>query len=885
MRAGLPLREPRQVESWEKQDIYQKILLAREGNQKFFLHDGPPFANGDAHMGTALNKILKDFVVKSKSMAGYKTEFIPGWDCHGLPIEYKISKSGGKTSKLSNLRNDCASFAHKHLEIQKESFRRLGVFGEWNHPYLTMDAEYESGVLEVFAQLVDQGLVYQQKKPVLWSYGAETALAEAEVEYQEKESPAIYVLFPIKSSDLNILQGVKAVVWTTTPWTLPANQAIALHSQMDYVLGIFVQEKEEQFFLLAKSLLEVFSQKTGWRCKEMLADFKGQDLVEANVVFSPPFLKKQVPLLVADFVTSDVGTGFVHIAPAHGEDDYQLGKKEGLAVFCPVDSQGRFTSELGVSEWEGLNVFKANSFIISHLESLGILAGQEKYLHSYPHCWRSKTPLIYRAVEQFFISVDSLRDKALKAIDEVEWLPEWGRNRLWGMIQSRGDWCISRQRVWGIPLPAFFSPEGDLLLSADLVKKVAEWVSQNGTQAWFEKDDCFFNQQFNLPEGSRWCGETLDVWIDSGCSFFSVSQKRLQVSEPADLYLEATDQHRGWFQSSLLLSLVVNGKAPYKKVLTHGFVIDKETGKKTSKSAVQVKGKPTDAKYYYEKYGADIVRLWASSVDWKNEVPFGEEVFKQVADTYRRWRNTLRALLGNLSDFSPQKSLDLESLVGLDHWILERLDVVGEECREAYEDFDFQKVYRTINDFCVRDLSHIYIDVMKDRLYCDFADSSPRRATQTAMFKLLEHLCLWMSPILAFSAEEAWQAGGFQNSIHEQVFPPKIFAEASSLSKMEELLRVRSEVQQVIEKSVQSKHLESREQAEVLIPFCSDSCLEDLKNEGFIREFFQVAGFQVDENCSEIYVQKTRKEKCPRCWRFENLEGEFCSRCSEVYHH
>ena len=883
MRAGLATREPIQLQSWEEENLYAKILKNREGEEDFFLHDGPPFANGDAHMGTALNKVLKDFVLKSKTMAGYRVYYLPGWDCHGLPIEYKVSKEKKEGETSFETRQKCREFAKKYVEIQRESFQRLGIFGDWKNAYLTLDADYEASVLRVFGNLVKKKLVYQKKKPVLWSYGARTALAEAEVEYQEKQSPSIYVSFPVLETGNLLLKGAKVLIWTTTPWTLPSNRAVAAHKNLTYLLGNFEREGRGEKFLICQDLVEAFSEKSSWILKEKLAQFSGEELISSTIFLEPPFSSSAVPLFFGNFVTSDSGTGFVHIAPGHGEEDYVLGEEKDLEIFSPVDERGRFTEQVPVKECIGMLVFESNSLLISHLKSLGKIIFEEKFSHSYPHCWRSKTPLIYRAVEQFFISVESLKKKTLEAIDEVNWIPEWGRNRIFSMIENRGDWCISRQRVWGVPLPAFFDAKGNLILSSELIEKVAEWVEKNGTQKWFEERENL-SSIFDLPEGTSWCGETLDVWIDSGSSFSAVMEKRLGREKAADLYLEATDQHRGWFQSSLLLSLAIRGRPPYKRVITHGFVVDKETGKKTSKSEGKKKGKPTDAKYYYNRYGADIVRLWASSVDWKNEVPFSEEVFQQVSETYRRWRNTLRALLANINDFSSEDSVDFSLFTGIDSWMLERTNFLGKECSDAYADFDFQRVYRKINEFCTRDLSHLYINVMKDRLYCDSLNSPRRRMTQTAMFYVLKDLCLWMAPILVFTSEEAWKEAGFEGSVHSQKFPEKLSTGFDFSAKMEELLHFRSEIQKRIETSVQSGVLETREQAEIFLSVNSQSLsLEELQDNEFSSEFFQVSSLKVKEGDFFVEIMKTEKEKCPRCWRFVcEKEESLCPRCSDV---
>jgi isoleucyl-tRNA synthetase len=885
MRGDLVQNEPGRLAKWEHSGLYEKILAHRreQNAPEFILHDGPPFANGDVHMGTALNKLLKDLVVKSKTMAGFAAPFVPGWDCHGLPIEFKVVK---ETAGLepAEIRRRCSEFASKFIDIQRGSFRRLGVFGDWDHPYLTMNPSYEANILRVFAKLVENGSIYQAKKPVQWSYGAQTALAEAEVEYADKESPAVFVKFPLITGDL--AGTASMVIWTTTPWTLPANLGIALHPEFTYVIGKFKKDDIEESFVIVRELVADFTEKTGFVLTATLEERKGKTFDQ--LAAQHPFLARTSKIILANFVTTETGTGAVHIAPGHGADDYVAGQQNNLGVLSPVDDCGKFTSDVGLDELVGIHVFKSNDRIIEILATSGHLLGRETYKHSYPHCWRSKTPIIFRAVEQFFISLDKLRGQALTEIDKVEWLPAWGRNRIYGTVESRPDWCISRQRTWGVPLPVFFDESGKAILSAELANKVAALVEKEGTNIWFEKSDAELANLLGLPAGVTKCRDTLDVWIDSGCSHASVLDAHPQLHCPADLYLEATDQHRGWFQSSLMLSVGYRGHAPYKSVMTHGFVVDKDK-KKLAKSDAGKAGKPTDAAYFYNQYGADIVRLWVSSVDWQNEVPFGEDLFKQVAEPYRRLRNTLRILLGNLDGFDPRAAPATPAYTLIDRWILERLHEVVTECRKAYDAYEFRKVFNSLNQFCTADLSAIYIDATKDRMYCD-ATTSPRRlASQAAMHEIFTSIAKLLAPILAFTADEAWEHADFTaGSIHEQDFPEAnpAFSPGEATKQVARLFEIKYAIQTAIESRIQAKEFTRNNEADVFltIPESDAVLLEMLNDRPFATEFFIIAGLTVTVG-DEINAtaKKTELPLCPRCRKHEPvLESAICERCESV---
>lgn len=882
MRADLVDNEPKRLAAWEARNLYQNILQRRLDQKAphFILHDGPPFANGDVHMGTALNKVLKDLVVKSKTMAGFAVPFVPGWDCHGLPIEFKVVKQATGLEP-GEIRRRCTEFALKFIDIQRASFRRLGVFGDWENPYLTMAPTYEADILRVFAKMVEDNRIYQSRKPVQWSYGAHTALAEAEVEYADKTSPAIFVKFPLTNGS-----GESMVIWTTTPWTLPANLGIALHPEFTYVVGRFEKDGSSDVFVIVRELVETFSAKTGYVLVETLREEKGRTFegLEAH----HPLINRTSRVILANFVTTETGTGAVHIAPGHGADDYVAGMQNKLGLLSPVDDNGNFTEEAEMPELLGKHVFASNEPIIEMLAAKGLLLGREDYKHSYPHCWRSKTPIIFRAVEQFFISLDGIRGRALEEIDQVNWLPAWGRNRIYGTVEARPDWCISRQRTWGVPLPVFYQEDGTVILTAELARKVADLVETEGTNVWFEKSDEELAQLLGLPTGVKKCRDTLDVWIDSGCSHAAVVDRNPQLHGPADLYLEATDQHRGWFQSSLMLSVAYRNAAPYKSVLTHGFVVDKDK-KKISKSDAAKAGKPTDAAFFYNKYGADILRLWVSSVDWQSEVPFSEDLFKQVAEPYRRLRNTLRILLGNLEGFDPAKdAVTPEEMPLLDRWILERLNDVVVECRKAYENFEFRKVFNSLNQFCTADLSAVYVDVTKDRMYCDAPDSLRRRASQTAMYELFSSITRLLAPILVYTADEAWEHATFTSgSIHEQDFPAAnpLHASGDATKLMDRLFEIRYAIQTAIEPRIQAKEFSRNNEAAITLTIPADdialTALSDIES---MKEFFIIAELEVTvgETLSAT-ARKTELPLCPRCRRHEPLlDSGLCQRCDDV---
>src|SRR3954447_4357663 len=925
MKANLAAREPEMLRSWEEKRLYQEIQKSRSGRELFVLHDGPPFANGDVHMGTALNKILKDFVVKSQTMLGKRAPYIPGWDCHGLPIEYKVVKESRELSPL-DIRKRCEAFARKFIDIQREQFKRLGVFGDWENPYLTMDPKYEAEIVRAFAVFVEEGLVYEAQKPVFWSTGAQTALAEAEVEYQERNDTAVYAKFPIAGANApKLLANASIAIWTTTPWTLPANVAIAVDAKEVYVVQEFSHDGASETLLLGEKRVPQFCEVTKFRpIGEPLLSLAGMKL--QGLKARHPFLDREVPVFTAAFVTMDSGTGAVHIAPGHGADDYVLGMEHKLPILSPVDDHGRFTDEAGLPNLTGKYVFDANPDIVELLRKRGMLLGEQKFHHSYPYCWRSKTPIIFRNVDQFFIRIDALRGRALEAIhNQVKWIPAWGENRIAGTVQSRPDWGISRQRSWGVPLPVFHSADDKAILDPKIIRKLADLVAKRGSNVWFELDDAALAREVGLPSDTTKGSDTIDVWIDSGVSHKAVCGLHPELRDPADMYLEATDQHRGWFQSSLMTSIALNNRAPYKMCVTHGFVVDLD-GKKISKSGTYEK--PTAADHFVGKYGADLLRLWASSIDYTTDVPFSEAIFTRLGDTYRRIRNTLRILLGNLKDFAPnapssraeQSAVEgarggtLELTQGdssaslgmtvIDRWVLERLDEVIGICRSAYEKFEFHKVYHAVNQFCAVDLSSLYVDITKDRMYCDAPNSPRRHATQAAMREILYALCKLLAPVLVFTAEEAWRhsavvssrrdntgnlelSNAARSSVHMQEFPEPQNRGKEAIGQVDELLRLRGIIAQAIEQARQEKLIGNTLEARVVLN--SDSNVTEKISREELEEFFILSDLTIQPaKEASASVTKTPYQKCARCWRHRPTVGtskmhpDLCDRCESV---
>jgi isoleucyl-tRNA synthetase len=915
MKADLVAREPQRLEQWQASGLYQKIQKARAGREKFVLHDGPPFANGDVHVGTALNKILKDIIVKYKTGRGFNAPYVPGWDCHGLPIEFKVTqemrKAGETGADSVAIRKACDAYARKYIGIQCTQFRRLGVFGDWENPYLTLNKDYEAEELRLFADIVEKGFVYRGKKPVYWSIPARTALAEAEVEYHDHVSQSVFVKFPVVGAPDTFV-----VIWTTTPWTLPANLAVAFNSTFQYVKVRAGNEK----YILFRGLLPAVAEKCGWSgyTEEPVASV---DL--AKMEYQHPFCNRTGKLFAGDhFVTADTGTGFVHIAPGHGLDDYNLGRQHGLPIYSPVNDAGCFAwtddlpreqqmpvEMLGKSILEKHGKSDANEAVLHELRVRHALLHQENYHHTYPYCWRSKTATIFRAMDQWFVKIDhetggeSFRASALAEIGRVKWIPDWGVNRIKGAVESRPDWCISRQRTWGVPIPAFYDAKGGAILDAEIIRNTADLLEKHGSNVWFEKSAA---DLWALVKPVKWSGaapvtksnDTLDVWIDSGSSSRAVLKARNELWHDklsgddiwqADVYLEGSDQHRGWFQSSLLLSLAGNGAAPFKTVLTHGFMVDADR-EKISKSKQGQGGyeKPQTSEAYVKKYGADVLRLWVASQDYRNDIVVSEERINKVAETYRGIRNALRYQLSNLYDFDPAKhAVREDDLTGLDRWILAEFSKLEQEVLAAYDNYEFHAVYQKVSQFIAVELSSIYHDVVKDRLYTDAANSARRRSTQTALNRLVTGLCGMLSPILVFTAEEAWEfvPGKATESVHESEWKPAPFMlDPDEIAKWDWLKQWRERLLPELEKARQAKAIGKALDAkiEMVIP------QEQVKysDTEMLRELVNVSALKIDVGAdASARVLKADGQKCERCWHWETDVGSdpahptICARC------
>jgi len=913
MRADLVAREPDRLKKWETARLYKRIQTARgQAKQKFVLHDGPPFANGDVHIGTALNKILKDIVVKYKRLRGFGAPYVPGWDCHGLPIEFQVSqdmrKAGDTSADAVTIRKACEAAAWKYIDIQREQFKRLGVLGDWDNPYLTLNKEYEAEELRLFANIVEKRFVYRGKKPVYWSIPCRTALAEAEVEYKDHVSPSIYVKFPVVGQPNTFV-----LIWTTTPWTLPANLAVAYNSTFQYVQ---VRAGDESYILF-RGLLATVAEKCGW------SQYSEQPLPTkqlANLQCQHPFCNRTDKLFAGDnFVTSDTGTGFVHIAPGHGLEDYQLGLQVGLPIYSPVDDDGKFayTNDLSVEQQmpkeligkailEKHGKSEANEAVLHELRARRALLHQVNYHHSYPHCWRSKTPVIFRAMDQWFIEIDhnKFREQALAEIDRVKWIPDWGVNRIKAAVESRPDWCISRQRTWGVPIPAFYDAGGEPILDAQIVRNAADLIEKHGSNVWFEKNaaelwSLLKPKDWKGPEAVNKSNDTLDVWIDSGSSSRAVIAQREELAGKmpappfqADMYLEGSDQHRGWFQSSLLLSLAGNGAAPYRTVLTHGFMVDADREKiSKSKQAQGVYEKPQTSEAYIRKWGADIVRLWVSSQDFRNDIIVSEERIGKVAETYRVIRNALRYQLSNLYDFDLAKhAVREDELTGLDRWILGEFSKLEQEVIKAYDDSEFHVVYQKVSQFIAVELSAIYHDVIKDRLYTDPANSHRRRSTQATLYRLVTGLCQMLAPILSFTADEAWEfvPGKKTNSVHESEFKQTAFTlDPDEIGKWHWLRLWRETLLPELEKARQAKTIGKALEAkiEIVIPQVQNQS----SDKDLLRELLNVSELKikVGEPTSHL-VSKADGQKCERCWHWETDVGSnpehptICGRCVEA---
>jgi len=911
MRGNLPEREPEILDFWEKQDIYKRVQEKNEGKPKFILHDGPPYANGNIHLGHTLNKVLKDIIVRYKSMNGFDAPYVPGWDTHGLPIEQQAIKALGinrHEAGLVEFRKKCQEYALKYVDIQREQFKRLGVRGDWDNPYLTLQPHFEAKQIEVFGEMAKRGYIYKGLKPVYWCASCETALAEAEVEYGDKKSASIYVKFPVQDGkDVLPEENTFVVIWTTTPWTLPANVAICLHPDFDYVLAETGENGEK--LLVAEGLLEQFMADVGIENYAVKQKFNGSDL--EGISCRHPFMERESVLILGDHVTLEQGTGCVHTAPGHGVEDFEVGKKYNLPVISPLDNRGVFTSEGGFVE--GKTTDEANKSVVGKLEEIGALMKMSWIKHQYPHCWRCKNPILFRATEQWFASIDGFRKQALEEIDRVRWVPSWGRDRIYNMISDRGDWCISRQRTWGVPIPIFYCEDcGKEVINDRTVENIKELVKENGSDVWFARE-----AKDLVPPGLTCpaCGsgtfrketDIMDVWFDSGSSHWAVltqPQYWPDLTWPADLYLEGSDQHRGWFNSSLCTSVATTGKAPYGTVLTHGFLVD-EQGRKMSKS----QGNVTDPLEVIKQMGADILRLWVSSADYKADVAVSKGILKQMAEAYRKIRNTARYLLGNLYDFDPEYDrVAYDELTELDRWALLKLHKLSKRVLNAYDDYEFHVVYHAVHNFCAVDMSAFYLDIAKDRVYTSLPYSRERRAAQTVMYEIITSLVRIIAPVLAFTSEELWryiprsaaEPGSVQLAEMPQVREDYIDEELEA--KWEKIIKARNEIAKALEQARRDKVIGHSMDAAVTvyageelftflepvadqlasILIVSRAELEDIDNasgELFISE--EMPGLKVK-------VAQAAGGKCERCWTYSEEVGKdqvyttLCGKCLEA---
>lgn len=904
MRAGLPKTEPETLKGWEKDKMYDNLMKKNEGKPLFVLHDGPPYANGDIHLGTALNKVLKDIIIRHKNMTGYKAPYVPGWDTHGLPTELKArAKAGvGNSSDISvvELRKLCRDFVEGYINDQRTQFKRLGALGEWENPYITLLPEFEAKQIEVFAEMACKGYIYKGLKPVYWCADCKTALAEAEIEYAEDPCHSIYVKFRV-CDDKGVLsaQNIPAdktffVIWTTTTWTLPANVAICVGPRFDYV----AVKCGDEYYIMAEDLYKEAMAAANKTDYEVAARFKGSDFEYMQT--QHPFLDRKSVVIVGDHVTLESGTGCVHTAPGHGVEDYEVCRNyPEIPIIVPVNADGILTEEAG--QFAGLATEDANKPIALYLEETGALFALQKIIHQYPHCWRCKKPVLFRATDQWFCSVDDFKNETLEAIKSVEWIPAWGEDRISSMVRDRKDWCISRQRKWGVPIPIFFCKKcGEPHIEREAMMAVAELFRQKGSNAWFEMTAAEI-----LPEGTvcKKCGGTdfdkekdiMDVWFDSGSTHAAVLRERENLTFPADLYLEGADQYRGWFQSSLLTSVATNGKAPYKTVLTHGWVVDGQ-GRKMSKSL----GNGILPSEVVEQYGADILRLWVASSDYHADIRISKDILKQLSESYRKIRNTARFILSNLYDFDPDKDmLPVSELYPIDKWALNKLNELIEKTEAAYNAYEFHQVYHAVHNFCVVDMSNFYLDVLKDRLYTEKADSKLRRAAQSAMYIILDAMTRMITPILAYTSDEIWKfmphaANADASHVVYNSMPEKVAVDVDNdfIVRWDKIHELRDLVKKSIEVAVNRKLVKTSLETAIKLS-CTGDEYDFVKSvESELKDAFIVSGVEIvnDESAKEVKIEVNKAEggKCERCWTYSTTVGQdaenpcVCERCSKV---
>ncbi|WP_110112904.1 isoleucine--tRNA ligase [Bacillus sp. CGMCC 1.16541] len=900
MRGNLPNREPQMQQNWEDMNIYEKVQERTKERPLFVLHDGPPYANGDIHMGHALNKVLKDFIVRYKSMTGYCAPYVPGWDTHGLPIETALTKNkkvNRKEMSVAEFRKLCEQYAWEQIDNQREQFKRLGVRGDWENPYVTLKPEYEAQQIKVFGEMAKKGYIYKGLKPVYWSPSSESALAEAEIEYYDKRSASIYVAFPVKDGKGVLSQDEKIIIWTTTPWTIPANLGIAVHADLQYSVVAANDEK----FVVASELVEAVAKAIEWDEYEVVRTHKGSEL--ENIVAQHPIYGRDSLVMLGDHVTTDAGTGCVHTAPGHGEDDFIIGQKYGLGVLCPVDAKGYMTEE--AEGFAGLFYDEANKPITEKLQENGSLLKLNFITHSYPHDWRTKKPTIFRATAQWFASIKDFRNELLEAVQETKWVPAWGETRLYNMVRDRGDWCISRQRAWGVPIPVFYAENDEPIITDETIKHVSTLFREHGSNIWFEREAKDLLPEGFTHEGSpngHFTKETdiMDVWFDSGSSHQAVLEERDDLQRPADLYLEGSDQYRGWFNSSLSTSVAVTGKAPYKGVLSHGFALDGE-GRKMSKSL----GNVVLPSKVMNQLGADILRLWVASVDYQADVRVSDNILKQVAEVYRKIRNTFRFLLGNLADYNHETdAVSMSELREVDRYMLVKLNKLVSKVKNSYETYEFAAIYHAIHNFCTIDMSSFYLDFAKDVLYIESADNVERRSIQTVLYETLLALTKLVSPILSHTADEVWThiSGVTEESVQLVDMPEAREIEGADEleKKWDAFMELRDDVLKALEAARNEKVIGKSLEAKItMYPNSETKALLDSIEEN-VKQLFIVSDFEVAGDLSTtpadaqtfekvaIVVSVAEGEKCERCWTVSETVGShaehetLCTRCADV---